>query len=66
MNNDSAQGNIDWWKGTIPGQTNGAQVRYKVALFSGGSYGFSVGNNTNWPSIQPISYAEASGPSSLA
>ncbi|HKW29496.1 MAG TPA: hypothetical protein VJT54_09180, partial [Verrucomicrobiae bacterium] len=57
---DNAQGNIDWWKGTIPGQANGAQVRYKAALFSGGSYGFSVGNTTNWPSIQPISYAEAS------
>ena len=37
VNYDNAQGNIDWWKGTIPGQANGAQVRYKVALFSGGS-----------------------------
>ncbi|HLZ52880.1 MAG TPA: alpha-amylase family glycosyl hydrolase [Verrucomicrobiae bacterium] len=60
VNSDSAQGNIDWWKGTIPGQADGAQVRYKAALFSGGSYGFSVGNTTNWPSIQPVSYAEPS------
>ncbi|HXR49272.1 MAG TPA: alpha-amylase family glycosyl hydrolase [Candidatus Limnocylindrales bacterium] len=61
VNNDSSQGNVDWWKGTIPGQNSDAQVRYKVALFSGGSYGFAVGSNANWPSIQPISYAEASG-----
>ena len=61
MNYDNSQNNVDWWKGTIPGQNSGVQVRYKVALFSGGSYGFSVGNPTNWPSIQPISYAEPSG-----
>ena len=61
VNHDSGQANIDWWKGTIPGQTNGTQVRYKVALFNGGSYGFSVGDTTNWPSIQPISYAEPTG-----
>ena len=47
FNHDSAQSNIDWWKGTIPGQTNAAQVRYKVALFYNG--------------IQPISDAEVSG-----
>ena len=61
VDHDSGQGNIDWWKGTIPGQTNGAQVRYKIALFNGGSYGFSVGDTADWPSIQPISYAEPSG-----
>jgi hypothetical protein len=60
-NYDSAQANVDWWRGTIPGQSNGTPVRYKVALFSGGSYGFALGNNTNWPSIQPISCAEPSG-----
>ena len=37
VNHDSAQSNIDWWKGTIPAQADGTQVRYKVALFSGGS-----------------------------
>ncbi|HZQ47264.1 MAG TPA: hypothetical protein VFC07_09660, partial [Verrucomicrobiae bacterium] len=47
-NHDSAQSNIDWWKGTIPGQTNNTQVRYKVALFY-----------NNIPS--PISDAETSG-----
>ena len=37
INHDSIQGNLDWWKGTIPGQIAGTQVRYKVALFNGGS-----------------------------
>jgi hypothetical protein len=39
VNGDAANGTIDWWKGTIPGseQTSGAQIRYKVALFKGGS-----------------------------
>ena len=54
VNYDSAQSNIDWWKGTIPGQANGAQVRYKVALFSGGS-------SYAGQDISPISYAEVSG-----
>ena len=59
VDHDSAQSNIDWWKGTIPAQTNGTQVRYKVALFNGGSYGFALGDtNNNWPSIPPISDAE--------
>lgn len=61
VNHDTTQNNIDWWKGTIPAQTNGAPVHYKVALFSGGSYGFSVGDTNGWPSIQPISDAEAQG-----
>ena len=51
---DGAQSNIDWWKGTIPAQLNGVQVRYKVALFSGGSV--YAGQ-----SITPISDAESSG-----
>jgi hypothetical protein len=33
---DSADGTIDWWKGTIPGLPANTQVRYKVALFLGG------------------------------
>ena len=33
---DSADGTIDWWKGTIPGAGANTQVRYKVALFKGG------------------------------
>ena len=37
VNHDSAQSNIDWWKGTIPAQANFTQVRYKIALFNGGS-----------------------------
>jgi len=37
VNHDSNQANVDWWSGTIPGQPLGTQVRYKVALFSGGS-----------------------------
>ena len=61
VNHDSVQNNIDWWQGTIPAQPNGTQVRYKVALFNGGSYGFSIGNTTNWPSIPSISDAEVSG-----
>ena len=62
VNHDSARSNIDWWKGTIPAQANGTQVSYKVALFSGGSYGVSIGDtNNNWPSIQPISDAEPQG-----
>lgn len=58
---DSVNTNIDWWKGTLPGVSSGTQVRYKVSLFNGGSYGVAVGNTANWPSIQPISYAEPSG-----
>ena len=54
VDHDSATNNIDWWKGTIPAQTNGTQVRYKVALFNGGS--IYAGQ-----SIQPISDAEPSG-----
>ena len=62
VDHDSAESNIDWWKGTIPAQTNGTQVRYKVALFNGGSHGFALGDtNNNWPSIPPISDAEPSG-----
>jgi hypothetical protein len=61
INHDSVTANIDWWMGTIPGQTNMTQVRYKVGLFSGGSYGFSIGNTNGWPSIQPISDAEVQG-----
>ena len=61
VNADSANSTIDWWKGTIPGQPSGTQVRYKIALFNGGSYGYSIGNtNTNsW--LLPISDAESSG-----
>jgi hypothetical protein len=33
MGDDAADGTVDWWKGTIPPQGNGVQVRYKVALF---------------------------------
>ncbi len=51
---DSAASNIDWWKGIIPAQLNGVQVRYKVALFYGGSV--YAGQN-----IAPISDAEISG-----
>jgi hypothetical protein len=46
-NHDSAQTNIDWWKGTIPAQGAGTTVRYQLALF----------NNA----INPISDADASG-----
>jgi glycosidase len=35
-NHDGAQNNIDWWRGTIPAQAGGRQVRYQVALFSAG------------------------------
>jgi hypothetical protein len=55
VSRDSVTNNIDWWKGTIPAQPNGTQVRYMVALFNGGSYGVSVGNPGFWPSIPPIS-----------
>ncbi len=54
FNHDSAEENIDWWTGTIPGQASGTQVRYKVALFDGGSV--YAGQ-----SIQPISDAEPQG-----
>lgn len=54
VNHDSIQNNIDWWKGTIPAQANGTQVRYKVALFYGGSV--YAGQ-----SIQPVWDGEASG-----
>jgi hypothetical protein len=57
VNHDSAQSNIDWWKGTIPAQPNGTQVRYKISLFYGGSGGsIYAGNN-----IEPISDAEPQG-----
>jgi len=60
---DNVQGNVDWWKATIPGQAGNTQVRYKVAFFRGGSPAFAQGitNDANQASIQPISYAEASG-----
>ena len=51
----------EWWKGTIPAQANGVQVRYKVGAFKGGSYGFYVGNPTSWPSILPIWDGESTG-----
>ncbi len=54
VNHDSVQENIDWWMGTIPAQPAGTQVRYKVALFYGGSA-------NPGQSIQPISDAEISG-----
>ncbi|HXS67436.1 MAG TPA: alpha-amylase family glycosyl hydrolase, partial [Candidatus Polarisedimenticolia bacterium] len=47
VNHDSAQNNIDWWRGTIPAQANGMQVRYKVGLFNA--------------TIPPISNAEPQG-----
>jgi hypothetical protein len=46
---DSADGTIDWWKGTIPGAGANTQVRYKVALFKGG-----------YSPITPISDADSS------
>jgi len=52
-NHDSAQSNVDWWYGVIPGQAAGTQVRYKIGLFSGGSAG-----NAN---LAPISDAEPQG-----
>ena len=54
VNHDSAQSNIDWWKGTIPAQPAGTQVRYKLALFYGGSV--YAGQD-----IPPISDGEPSG-----
>jgi hypothetical protein len=54
LNHDNPTASIDWWKGTIPAQSNGTQVRYKVALFNGGSV------NTG-QSILPISDAEVTG-----
>jgi hypothetical protein len=54
INHDSAQSNIDWWVATIPTQAASTTVRYKAALFYGGSV---------YPgqSIHPISHAEPSG-----
>jgi len=62
VSNDSTQSNVDWWKGTIPGQAGG-QVRYKIGLFKGGSYAFANGitNDPTLASILPIAYAEPSG-----
>jgi hypothetical protein len=54
VDHDSVTSNIDWWKGTIPGQPNGSQVRYKAALFYGGSV-------YQGQSIQPIFDTEPSG-----
>jgi hypothetical protein len=54
LNHDNPTASIDWWKGTIPAQPNGTQVRYKVALFNGGSV--NAGQ-----SILPISDAEVTG-----
>jgi hypothetical protein len=54
VNHDSTQSNVDWWKGTIPGQTAGTQVRYKVAVFNGGSI-------YQGQSIPTISDSELSG-----
>ena len=54
MAHDSADNTIDWWTNSIPGQPNGTQVRYKVALFNGGS--INAGQD-----IAPISDAETTG-----
>ncbi|HTR43559.1 MAG TPA: hypothetical protein VMH87_18255, partial [Pseudomonadales bacterium] len=61
VSRDSVTNNIDWWKGTIPAQPNGTQVRYKVALFDGGSYGMSAGDTTDWPSIAPVTNTDITG-----
>ncbi len=61
VTHDSGDNTIDWWKGTIPALPSGTQVRYKVGIFNGGSYGFSVNDPADWPSIQPISDAETTG-----
>jgi glycosidase len=53
INLDSVEGNVDWWKCTLPPQTNGTQVRYKIALFKGGSV-------SGYTSIAPISDADGS------
>jgi hypothetical protein len=49
VDHDSVQNNIDWWKVTLPAQANGTQVRYKLALFNGGSAyaGQSIATITN-------------------
>ncbi|MGO9477476.1 MAG: alpha-amylase family glycosyl hydrolase [Limisphaerales bacterium] len=54
VNRDSLTNNTEWWKGTIPALANGTQVRYKAALFYGGSV--YAGQ-----SIPTISDAETSG-----
>jgi glycosidase len=54
INHDGVQANIDWWKGTIPAQAAGTPVRYKVALFDGGSA--NPGQD-----ISPIADGESSG-----
>ncbi|HEX7569287.1 MAG TPA: hypothetical protein VF492_02160, partial [Verrucomicrobiae bacterium] len=51
---DIADSTIDWWTNTIPAQSAGTQVRYKIALFKGGS--IYAGQD-----ILPISDAESSG-----
>jgi glycosidase len=61
VSRDSVTNNLDWWKGTIPAQPSGTQVRYKVAMFEGGSYGVSVGNTAQWPSIAPMTNADIAG-----
>ncbi len=54
VNHDRVQNNIDWWKVTLPAQPAGTPVRYKIALFNGGSV--YAGQN-----IATISDAEISG-----
>ena len=54
---DSAVSTIDWWKGTIPAQPNGTQVRYKFSAFNGGSGGSVYAGS----SILPIADGESSG-----
>jgi hypothetical protein len=54
VNHDSATNSIDWWKCTIPAQAASTPVRYKVALFNGGSVNSDQ-------SIGAISDAEPSG-----
>ena len=57
VNRDSADASIDWWKVTIPAQTNNTQVRYKIGTFYGGSGGsiYAGGN------AAPVSDADTSG-----
>jgi glycosidase/archaellum component FlaG (FlaF/FlaG flagellin family) len=54
---DNPTAAIDWWKVTIPGQTTGTQVRYKVGTFYGGSGG-SVYAGAN---ALPVPYSETTG-----
>jgi glycosidase len=62
VDKDQADGNIDWWKGTIPALANGAQLRYKIGLYKQQGGGC---NTDDWTVVFPSGPSEVSRKKSM-